>query len=601
MRNLLCLLGFGCLIFGVTPAQAEIGHEEEVARVIPGEDATGSADLSDDLDFRRWPEDGFVETVLSRMDALTSAHAGDRAEVMLDLAEIYLAQMLTREAESFVAAAEQAQRQGTSRYFALRDAVNLLRGIPAADFDQSPLNASVRLDVGLWRSLHGLALGDEAALRNNLAHGLTGLSFQSGPVARALLPLIAEAAISAGEDQVSDAALSLLQDVPQYANSTTLQYLEGRHQEDLGNTKSALEAYFDASRGWDSYSARARIALAKLAIEDGSTGALLAARDVLSAGIGAWRGDRIEIQALELQAQVSGLLGEPIDALLAYRRILTRFPDSPEAQSSITSAQKHLDVVYRQGADGDLPLADWFELHQILLPTYRFLPSFPLYNERLADAVLTLGGVHLAISEYRQVLSIYEEWPQMRGIAAQSDVVDRVRLKLSDALSQAGLWHETLQMLDQISSPTDARLVAKISKLRTRALTELGDVNELLRGQVVLTDAENLRHLGRALFVRENWSGAKERYAQLWSDYPDAFRLSDAAYLLIASHRAGDEDLARQVTRAFPGLTESDDIAGLAKSLLEQPAPLTPLDNSAAADRLESAKKTMRLIEQSGL
>lgn len=565
------------------------------------EDLIRSHPLSPSLDFRRWPDDGFWESVISRGDALTAAHAADRSAVMLDLAEIYLSQMLTSEAESFIEAVNEADRIGSDRYFALRDAVDLLRGRPVAEFGASPLIGEDRHDAALWRSLYGLATNDNAMLRDSLQGALRALSVQSRPVTLALLPLIAEAAVSLRDVELSRTALDLIDTVPELSRTSRSQYLRGRHEENLGNRKSALEEYFDASQAWDRYAARARISLADLAMEDGSAGALLAARDVLSAGAGAWRGDSTEIAVLQRQAKVSGLLNEPIVALMAYRRILTRFPDSPEAAEATEAAVAHLEKVYVQGREGRIKFSIWFDLHQVLLPTYRFFPRFTDFNEMLADHVFHMGGMDLAISEYLQILSIYDEWPGMLGHAAKAEDINRIILKLANAQIRAGFWQESLDSLETMLPSDDKILANDMNKLRVKAMTELGDVDGLLSTAIETPDADSLRNRGKALFVRQNWFGSSDHYARLWADFPQEFRLSDASYLLIAAHRAGNRELANRVVEAFPQLTESEDIAGLAAGLLREPPALLPLRDTTANDRLESARDTVRLIQESGV
>lgn len=553
------------------------------------------------MDLRRWPDNAFFEAMVSRVNALSEAHAEEHGAVLLDLAELYLSQMLTVEAESFVRAAGETAWASSPRHAALRDAVNLLQGQPVAAIATSPLTDPIRPDRGLWLSLNGIAIGDGAKLDNHLQEGLVGLTFQSGPVARALLPLVAEAAISLRNLPLSETALALIGTVPDLVDTPSTFFLQGRHDENLGNVKSALEAYFEASRGWDRYAARARIALADLAMRDGSSGALLAARDVLSAGAGSWRGDEIEITVLERQAQVNGLLGESITALKAYGRILTRFPNSPQAAAAKDVVGGHLDVVYRRGAAGEIALANWFEVHQFLLPAYRFLPRFVDYNEMLADAVFKMGGTYLAISEYQQTLSIYEALDDVTGAKIEPARVDAVRKKLALALARAGLWGQALDSLDEITSTGDPVLRDGINKLRVQVLSELGDTDGLLRTFVATPDAESLRRWGQALFVSQDWANAMVQYQRLLSDYPDQFRLGDASYLLIAAHRVGDEETARQVAQSFPQLTTSEGIAGLANSLLEPPEPLLPLRQDAASGRLERVDETIDLIEDSGL
>ena len=131
------------------------------------------------LDFRTWPGDAFYESVMSRLDALTKTHSQDRGQVMLDLAELYLSQMLITEAQSFVFAAARIDLEKSDRFFALSDAAKLLRGAPVESFGESPLNDELRQDHALWRSLQALATSDNEMLRQNIDGALLALSFQS--------------------------------------------------------------------------------------------------------------------------------------------------------------------------------------------------------------------------------------------------------------------------------------------------------------------------------------------------------------------------------------------------------------------------------------
>lgn len=591
------------LAAGFAVAQTEEAEQAgvDVTQIPFSDPASDEIELLHAMDLRRWPDDGFFETRMSLTDALGSAHATELGAVKLDLAELYLAQMLTVEAESFVTAAKAHGWMESDRYIALHDAAKLLRGEAVDNFETSPLAVADRPDRGLWISLNSIATGDAATLDENLQGALVGLSYQNGPVARTLLPLIAEAAIKLKNTAVSQAALAVMNTVPSIANSPTGQYLKGTHQANIGNEKSALEAYFEASKGWDRYAARARIALADLAIEEGTAGALLAARDVLSVGSGAWRGDEFEVATLERTAMVNGMLGEPVTALLAYRRILTRYPDSRNAEQALLRAGTHLNTVYRRGANREIDLAEWFELHQILLPTYRYLPQFPRLNETLADTVFEIGGTYLAVAEYRQTLGIYEHWELTLGREPPREDVDRVRFKLAKALERAQDWRGTLDVLDDIEMTADANLRDEINKLRVRALSELGDNDTVLRTFVSNPDAESLRSWSQALFVQQDWEGAKAQYIRLMETYPDFFELRDASYLLIAAHRTGDDALGKRVAMAFPELTESEGISTLAVRFLEEPTPLLPLRDQATFDRLQSAGDVMTILESSGL
>jgi len=553
-----------------------------------------------ELDLRRWPTRTFYQNLTRRIEALSAAHGPERPRVFLDMAELYLSQALLYEAGSVLDGVEAETPHDKRRKQAIGDAVTLLRGAPVDDFRSSPLAAPRRADRGMWLVLQAIAAGDGVMLRNNLADALGALAHASRPVARVVLPILAEAAVEVGEARLAGQAILLMEEFPGLANAPVGHYLRGRAAEVQGNAKTALEAYFEGARGWDRYAARARLAVADMALSDGGRGALLAARDVLEYGAGAWRGDRYEMQLLQRLSAIYSKTGEPFPALVARGKLMLRFPGTEAAAEAAAQAGVDMAAVYRDGAEGRLPLAKWVTVHMDLVPLYRFFPDFPLYSEMLADRALEIGGTDLAATEYRRALSLLEEQGEFSGRDVPAERLTGLRLKLARALSRGGLYAEARRVLEAIQAPGEPALRRRLNAMKSEVLAELGDTDGVLRTHVADPDARNLRNLALALWKSGNWTEAALFYKRLWAQFPEEFSARDASYLLLAAHKSGDEATANKVVAAFPGLTNSESWVEIAESLLEAPASLLPLSRDAAATRLESADRAVERVEGRG-
>jgi tetratricopeptide (TPR) repeat protein len=573
---------------------AMYGAAEESATDRPAQDS----DLMADADFRRWSAGRFYESFTEQIKVLGSTHGSERREVLLDLAELYLGQVMLTEAASVLKALTPKGEAPDPRWQALSDAALLLGGQSVA---KSPLMSPERPDRGLWQTLNAIAESDEATLRDSIEAGFSGLAYQSRPVARTLLPIFTEVAIELRNEPISALALGLLEEVPDLSGSAAGYFLRGRYAENQENSKSAVEAYFESAKGWDRYAARGRAALADMALRDGSQGALLAARDVLENGSDAWRGDGYELLVLQRLAEVYSRLEDSEGALLTFGKLMQRFPGTPEASEAGKKASEDLKKVYGEGLAGRIPLAEWVTIHLKLVPSYRYFPDFAAQSETLADRALEIGGTVLAASEYRRNLIMMKDLETLTVQGIPPERFDRVRFKLARALARGGRWQQARVALAEIDLTQNPKMQNTVNALKAKILSKLKDTDGLLRTFVADPDAENLREMGRALFQKEQWPEAASFYQNLWDRYSGRFTAEDAAYLLIAAYRSDDTDTMRVVANAFPSLTESQGLTEMAASLLESPKPLLPLQRENATGRLDNLERTLGYIKDSGL
>jgi len=549
-----------------------------------------------EMDLQHWATATFYEDMTQVILDLSEAHGAVKTTVLLDAAELYLTHMLLTEARSALSEITPENERQTQRHRALTDAVDLLFGQPVAEFDTSPLNTAERPDRAFWTSLQAIANADVQQLNENIKSSFAGLGGQSRAVLRKMLPVFAEAAIELGHEAYADAALQLLDELPDLAVSPMGHFLRGRAQQRRGNESTALESYFMAAQGWDQYAARARLAIADMSLSDGGQGALLAAQSVLREGAEAWRGNQYELEILKRTARVYQGIENPVEELLTLVKIMSRFPSTNEAEMARSQSIELLQRVYGQGEEGSYPLSDWIELHLRLLPFFRYFPEFVGHTEALGDYVLDLGSTDLAESEYRRAIQMLEEQETPLS-TAQKEQFAELHIKLAKAQRRAGLYAEARKTLETMDKQTATVDRAKYNALKASILADLDDRPALLDTFVADPTAEHLRDLAKALTQEQNWPRSTAVYLRLWEGYPSEFSLQDATHLLISAHRAQDSTTIARVARAFPQLTESKSLIDMAESF-ENPGPaLLPLRADKAADRLQSLDDAFRSIQ----
>jgi|GEM_PF-365735 len=554
-----------------------------------------------DLDLRRWPEERFYENLTAQIDALSKTHGVEGKAVMMDIAEIYMGQMMVYEAGSVLGGFEGIEPQLESRFQALRHAQSLLDGYPVEDFETSPLFASTRVDRSFWMALQGIASGDARLLADNLEAGLLGLMHQTRPVAHTMLPILTEAMVEIGAEVHATQALRLLNEFPDLTDAPMGYFLRGRAQQMRGNQSSALAAYFEAAKGWDRYAARARLSLSEMALRDGGRGALLAARDVLEHGKDSWKGDFLEVQLMRTLAEVLVKNQDDVEALKTYGTIMLRFPGTAAAEEAEVQASVELKAVYDAGEAGDLSLATWLSLHYQLVPAFRYYDAFPGFVERVGDYLYDNGGTSMAAEEYQRTLDLLRDLRVHYPEKADLDREFAVRLKKVRALERGGQLEEAKFLLMSMDGSSDAMKREDVNRLRASVYAKLGDSEALLRTHVSKPSPVNLRNLAQALWAKKDWAEAIVFYDRLWSEFPGHFDADDATYLLIAAHRAGRADVTVRIINYFPNLTQSEGWMNLAQSFQSDPPSLMPLTKDGADQRIHRLQKSLENMKMSDL
>lgn len=554
------------------------------------------------LDTNRWRGVTFRRSYGSLVEALSEAHGPEQFSQRLDFAEFLIAYMFLPEAQSILDESAKGDEPVPMRLRAMREAVTLLNGRAPETMELSPLFVPQRQDRDLWITLHALATNDSEALEAHLPHAFRALGMQSRAVAQTVFPVFVEAAIALENKELATAVIPFIDKVPHLTGTPYGQYLYGRYSELMGNNKTALDAYLAASAGWDRAAARARLAMADMALADGGQGALLAARDTLADSSDAWRGDQYELQVLLRQAEILTRLGEPVDGLLAFGKVMSRFPQTPEAERAMPQARDLLDQVYATGANGEIAIAKWMDIHLMLLPFFENQPAFAYYNEQLADRAYALGGTVLAAAEYQRTLRTLEDLAYFEpDNMSYADSIARVYVKRIAALRDSGRHEEALVELKNAETRLLKAGNGQLTSLKADVLAAIGDHDALLAMSLSTPNLMQMRAQVKALVEAERWGEAGATLQKMRRAHPHGFNVHDASYLLIAAHKTSDAETVAEVGRDFPSLTSSQGWVEVAQSMSQAPIKAMPLMEDKADAQLDRLQDVLLSLKDSGL
>lgn len=594
-------------IFGLAPIlgqAASDAKEEEVEKhpifVVPQPPVPieRKAAWAEVIDLRHWPASTFQRDLKKNIEALGSAHGSEKESILLNLAELYLTHMLVFEATSILEGVDPKMPAQEWRHAALTHATGLLEGVPVEDFETSPLTDPSRPDTAFWRTLQAIAVGDLEGLNSNIEPSFRALQHQSRAMLEDMLPLFIEAAIETDHLDHADGAIQLIEEMPHLKDTAMRHFLRGSEEERRGNESTALAAYMIASQGWNRYAARARLNIANMALRNGSEGALLAAQSVLDAGQEDWRGGQLELQLLRKQAEIHVLLGNATEGLLSLGKIIMRFPDSGERTQAEEQATDLLEAVYHQGESGNVTLSSWMSFHLRIVPIFSGLPGFAQYPERLGDAVLEMGATDLAVREYSRAQLILLDSEEA---GALGEDLFRLSLKLANAQHKAGLMSDAHATLSDAGAPPNDAMGEDHLQLMAKVLADSGQNTAFLETKIASPTVDQMRKRARVLVDEEQWQKAKMDLGEIWQQHPQQFDVEDATYLLIAAKKTGDGKTIKDVVRAFPSLTDSQNLIDLAESLSMERQALLPLRADEATRRLEGLQAAFEKIKNAGI
>ena len=561
--------------------------------LLPGAGGAAAFEAPPAFDLTRYFHGAYVAEQAALVQALAAAGPGEGAAARMDLAEFYLAHAMLREGRSVLGsvAPDTLAPAAQARWGALSAALRIMGGQGmAADAVANPLvpaNASWP-DYDLWAALNAIRQKDETAIRAHLALAVPRLDAYPGAVEAACLPMILEAAIDSRQWGLAKSVAMRFDRFPALKARPVYHFLLGLAAERVTRPKKAIEAYGEAAKGTDLYAQRARLALVDMGLNDGQMPPA-AARALLERSLSLWRGDDYERETLRRLAKVDRALADWPALLEVLGRIVTEFPDSPDAAPARAQAHGLIAGYYQLGLAGKVPLADFVTTHRRIMPLFRLDEVFEQQAEHFADRLLDLGATAMAAQEYDRIdasLGVAQDlslWPVKAGRRTG------LRLKQADALIRGGQFDAAAVALAGVTAPGPGAQSDRLNALRAQVYSGRGETERVIDTTVAEPSAGYLRLLAQAYWLKGDWPAAAARYDRLWHSYPDAFGGTDAINLLLAAYRAGDRATAQKVADAFPHLADSPQATAFVAGLLKTPVSLSPLKQSAADARLESA------------
>lgn len=539
------------------------------------------------------------ESFLERRTALiadltgTAGKAGDRGDLLMRLAELYLAQGLAPEGRSVIERLEPdrlSPRQG-ARLDALRMAFDTLGG-------QAPEPLDERFgswpDRPLWAALRHIGAGDMTTAGPDLQRAFNRLEAYPPAFDELVLPRLLEAAVETGQWQLARAMAAEAEANPVLRNEEEFGFLLGLAAERNGKLVAALDAYRETAAGTGRAAARARLALIRMGRD---TGTLTPEeeRELLDQSAALWRGDALELETLIRLARVQHDLGTDVESLETIARLRERFPNSDEADTAGDWAAGLLRDWYDRGASGAIPAGAYMAGHVRLARRYRFFPGYDRSSERFADRMLELGATAAAEREYgltRDHLKAAEE-VELANVTPRR--LEELRLKRAEALEAGGQAEEALALLAAQAETDDASLADRRNLMRARLHEAAGHIDAVLETRVAQPSPDYLRILARAHYAQGDWTAARDTYARLRASGGISLDRDDAINLLLAAYRLGDQGTVRTLAAERPELTEIPKWKEIAGELSD--APQGPLRRQAAKDTLQEAGDTLQSLQ----
>ncbi|MFC2970504.1 tetratricopeptide repeat protein [Acidimangrovimonas pyrenivorans] len=560
-----------------------------------GTGAAAAADRPPAFDLTRYTRHSYVDEHAALVAALTADSQAAQAKARIELAAFYLAHAMLAEGRSVLAevAPDTLAPADRARRGAIAAALQILAGQGVkADAPDSPLVAANAgwADYDLWLSLNAALSGDTAALRAHLSAGVARLDSYPRPVEAACLPRLLKAAIDSRQWSLAKAIAIRFDRFPDLKAQPVYNYLLGMAAEKVNRPKKAIEAYGKAARGLDLYAQKARLALVDMGLKSGQMPPR-AARVLLEDSLSLWRGDKYELETLRRLAQVDRMLADWPAMLETLGRIVTLYPDSPDAGPARAQAHSLIAAYYKLGLAGKIPLSTFVTTHRRITPLFRLDEVFEKQAELFADRLFELGGTAMAAQEYGRI-------DDTLGVAADLSLwhvsADRragLKLKRAEALIRGGQFKPAAVVLAKVTAPDPGPRRDRLNALRAQVYAGSGEPERVIDTTVSEPSPGYLRLLAQAYWSKGDWGNATRRYQQLWHSYPDVFGGTDAINLLLAAYRAGDRATARKVVAKFPDLADSPQLQG--ERLLQTPASLEPLKRAAADARLQSAAEIL--------
>ncbi len=546
--------------------------------------------------------------------ALQDMHAENRpappqmADVLMDLAALHLSQLLLPEARSFLRALPKPEALAASDTLSVEQIRRQKRLDVAISGFSDPL-ALVSQDweeAPLFEALHHIARGALPEARPLLAEAATQLeSYPPALFDAKVLPLF-EAAIESGAWDVARHLAATLQGKEEIQKSSGYRYLLGRAAELGGDLLAAFDNHVAATSGNDDWAQRSRLALIDLGQKTGTL-SNEDARVLLAQSRALWRDGALGLDTLQRLVALELADENPLAALAVMADIIRRFSGTAAAEDATARADALIAALYASGLSGGMPLSELILAHRAISRDFSFLGVTDEFAEPFADYLAASGATALAAQEFEAIRAqaaaraealMNDPQPDSSAIAEYLHTRDRLRLKHAAALMQGGQYAEAEALLEIAVATHDAALRDHHNLLRAQLYMSLQRPADVLATRMVSPTDDYLHLRAAAAFDLRDWVRAQDAYEVLLAHRGADMAAGDQINMLLATHRAGQTERARELTRILPELGAQ--WSTLAEGLTADIPDVLPLRDHAARRRVENADSALRQILAAG-
>ena len=504
------------------------------------------------------------------IEAAAALEADQRTPVRMDLARFYMARGLYPEAKSVLDVVLADAKPGAEDPAALivHAVANTLMGRPGRALkDLANPTIGNSFDSQLWKALAYARQGKWAEAREkfkNVEFAINSLpiDLQRIVISDALRSTLEVKDYSGADKRSSD--LEVIGVPPELKPAISV--MRGRLAEALGHDQDALSQYKIAIDSSDRQAATegklCEIALRQRRDEISQADAL---RDLETVEV-LWRGDALEVRALEMMAQIYSDTGRYNEALAAFRTATRLDPNSEMSRQGQDASSALFAQIYLGSKGEDLPPVDALGMF------YEFRELTPIGRRgdemirHLADRLVAVDLLDQASELLQYQVDHRLEGSARAQVAARLAMVYLTNRKPDRAIAAL----RTTRIADLSGELRQQRLL-----LEARAQSDVGRHDLALDIISNITGREAIRLRSDIYWAARRWREASEQielyYGERWRD----FKPLNAA-------EKGD------IIRAVVGYALAEDVIGLAR-FREKYAPLMSGDADRAA--FETASK----------
>ena len=405
----------------------------------------------------------FAEEREALLAAVETAGPQEAAARRLDYVQFLTAHMMVPEAQSILG----ALRDGPTLDPASQDRALGYAAILSRLAGQSPAASlpPIWRDDPLWSVL--LAPPPETGEPGgaDLRAALKALPHQSRHVATALLPDLFDRALMRGEVGVAAEILAAAPARTDLEGTAGLDLMRGRLALAQGGEEMAFDIFARLSEGLGQAAAKARLAMAEMALSRDDPALLPEIRALLLGGLSDWRGDAAALRLRVQLASVAEQIDDVPTAIEVMALILQEHPDTPEADLADARLGVVLGLFANQLHSGEMPLDAAVATVRRLDPLMVGRGDWIAVRARLAERLIDANLLQAAQAEYANIAAL----PPATLRQAEAHVLDAAASRQARLLLAQGDSKGALAALDRRLVPRSADLLVPVAGLRVAA------------------------------------------------------------------------------------------------------------------------------------